>query len=141
MGADYTPTFKPPAYQDDLVLNQVNPTSGLEYVLLPPTLNVRIVSISCNVVWTVQPSPIECRMNVDGAIQNFQQANPVSARVYIPQILSFLAPGAMSMADSTVFDPSTNRPFLLEGRSIRIAFETTGGTVQNLEARIKYALY
>jgi len=36
-------------------------------------------------------------------------------------------------------DVEVTRSFLLEGRSVKVEAETTGGTVSNLSATVKYA--
>ena len=140
MGADYKPKNKPPIMQDDLILNQANPGTGVIYPLLVLTGNVRIISIAMSCTWTVQPTPLECHITGDVQITH-PQGNPVSTRYYIPSIISQSAMAAGGISDSTVFDPSINRPFLYESGAMAIGFEVTGGTVQNLDARIKWALY
>lgn len=124
-----------PTFKDDALLDQTNPVSGTPYTLLSSTNNVRIIAIMGYVTWTVQPSPLEFHIVIDGVTYGpVSQVNPVSdtnylvsldARYHYPQI-------------STTTQDVLRRSFLFEGRNVSITLETTGGTVQKLYGRCKY---
>ena len=120
--------------QANAVLHQANPVSGTKYTVLETKRNVRIIFIGVSVTWTVQPSPLEIHLTVDGNTITFTQADPVSEGWYDAYFVYYaddLHQGFNYM--------SQYRAFLLEGRSVKIEAETTGGTVQSLDARVKYA--
>jgi len=132
----------PPQQQTDAFLSQANPTSGTKYTVLDTTLNARITSIRCKVTWTVQPTPLEIHVTIDGKAERFFVTDPVSAQFYIASV----APDGSETNQSLIITFTTSgitSPFLipiyLEGRSIKIEAETTGGTVSNLSVRVKYA--
>jgi len=126
-----------PEHQADADINQANPISGTEYTVLETTRNVRILSITARVDWTVQPTPLEIHVTIDGQVLTFTQTDPVTATWYDARISSNTAPTAEAMEAANTSIPG--RAFLLEGRSVAITVETTGGTVSNLLARVKYA--
>jgi len=125
-----------PEQQADATLNQANPVSGTKYVVLDTTEHARIIGISVVVTWTVQPTPLEIHMTIDGQSLVFTKTDPVSATQYAAQLQETQAVTAQSLTNATRCD---HRAFLIEGRSIKIEAETTGGTVSNLSARVKYA--
>lgn len=128
-------TFVVPLHQADAKLTETPPTSGTKYTVLAATGKVRIISIYAKVTWTVQPDPLEVHVTVDGQTLRFQKADPVSATNYY----------AVFAADSTqnwqVLQTTDEkaRAFLLEGRSVKVEVETTGGTVSELACIVKYA--
>jgi len=127
----------PPQQQADATLSQANPASGTKYTVLDTTPNARIIGISVSVTWTVQPTPLEIHVTIDGQTITYTIPNPVSAFKYL--------------CANDVREPESSQPiidtanymlmgaFLREGRSIKIEAETTGGTVSSLDARVKYA--
>ena len=123
-------------HQADAVLNQANPVSGTEYPVLATTNNVRIISIMAQVTWTVQPTPLEAHVYIDGQHLIYDFTDPVSATPYMAFTTS--AKTADS-GDLGTTDYAQYRAFFLEGRSIRITIETTGGTSSNLSAKVKWA--
>jgi len=132
----YHKTFEVPVQQADAVLNQAAPTSGTKYEVLATTKNVRIISIEVNCTWTAQPSPLEVHITIDGQTITYGIANPISATNYLAN------PNAEKAEDSQILNTSSyhdRRSFLIEGRSVKVEAEITGGTVSNLSARIKYA--
>lgn len=128
----------PPKQQVDAVLNQANPVSGTKYTVLDTKKNVRILSINTEITWTVQPSPLEIHGTIDGIPFLWDIVNPVSGTSYYSNMNAQLA--ALSQVLG-VNDFSDRRAFILEGRSIKIEAEITGGTSDPLEARVKYAKY
>ena len=68
--------------QPDASLNQANPVSGTKYTVLDTIRNVRIIGIEVNVTWTVQPSPLEIHITIDGQTLRFFKTDPVSATAY-----------------------------------------------------------
>lgn len=123
--------------QADVVLNQANPVSGNPYAVLATTRNVRILGVMAYVTWTVQPTPLQVHITVDGITKTYEVANPVSTTYYKARNEAGNAP-ANQVLDTTAWE--SYRPFLLEGRSVSVTAETTGGTVQVLYCRIKYAI-
>lgn len=76
-------------------------------------------------------------MTVDGVAVTFHKTNPTSAAYYEAAFTHPHLDNQGSMDISGTYTPS--RAFLLEGRSVKIEVEITGGTVSNLSARVKYA--
>lgn len=124
-------------HQADAVLAQANPTSTTLYTVLATTRDVRIISITVSVAWTVQPSPLEIVLTIDGQTLTFAFTNPVSATVYACIVSEQLAAANQVLIGAGTYE--RYRAFLLEGRSVLVQARTTGGTVQNLDARVKYA--
>jgi len=122
-----------PEHQADATLSQANPTSGTKYTVLDTTKNVRLLSIEVACTWTVQPTPLEAHISIDGQSYTAPFTDPVSA-VYYEYALGG---GAADVLTATAIQ--YNRAFLLEGRSVKVEVEITGGTVSNLTARVKYA--
>ena len=126
------PVFK---HQPDTVLDQANPDNGKKYTVLE-TKNVRIISIMVQCTWSVQPSPLELYLTIDGVPWKWSFTDPQSVRAYVCQNTRYLAEDAQVLEYIT---GGTECPFLLEGRSVKIEAEITGGTVSNLSARVKWA--
>ena len=137
MGADYKPRNKPPTHQPDAVVDQANPISTTLYQVLAPSLNVRILSMAGNVVWTVQPTPLEIVVTIDGITITHTVDNPISGTYYYARIWEN-NPENIQGLDPV---PVDGRAFLYEGRNIGVEARTTGGTVQNITARLKHAGY
>lgn len=130
-------------HQEDAGLDQNDPSSGTKYewkasagagAALGTQKNVRIISIVAQVTWTVQPSPLQIHITIDGVALEGSQTDPVTATPYFAKLRGNLT--TIFLLDTTDF--AYARPFLIEGRSIKIEFETTGGTVSNLSARVKW---
>jgi len=122
-----------PKHMPDAVFTQASPISGTKYLLLEAK-NVKLIAIIAQVTWTVQPDPLEVHITIDGETFTASQANPVSAtfyeialRPYVNQWM-FMAPSDRSLKEISGY----------ECRSLKIEVETTGGTVQSLDTRIKY---
>ena len=129
------PVFK---HQPDAVLNQANPVSGQKYVVLDTTKNVRIIDMHIKCDWTIQPSPLELHLTIDGIPHIHTLADPPTDTWYVPYIRGSLPETDQGLTnDASVYAPI--RAFIYEGRSIKIEAEITGGTVQNLSARVKWA--
>jgi len=132
----------PPEHQPDAYLNLV-PVSGTRYGwstdgLVSGALGalnyVRLYSIACWCVWTVQPSPLETHVTIDGQAVRFFFNNPASTTVY--KVRPWENPDS---ADNWMSVTTYDKAFILEGRSVNVEFEITGGTVSNLSARVKWA--
>lgn len=130
--------FKPPTQYTDIEVSTANPISGTPYGLIGTTLDMRIIGISVRVTWTVQPTPLEVHVLIDGVTFIFARANPVSNTWYVVRHHDMRYNEANQTLSGTA---ETQMPFVLEGRSIIISTETTGGTVSNMTARLRYALY
>lgn len=123
--------------QADATLTQANPVSGTKYTVLAATSNVRLIGIETHVTWTVQPTPLLCVVTIDGIAYEFSVANPVSTTKYYVSI--GMSAAEVNMALEATDRVSTGRPFLLEGRSVKVEIKTTGGTTSEIYGRVKYA--
>ena len=132
------PKYQPPEDQDDATLSQANPTSGTKYTVLDTIANVRIISISVQCTWTVQPTPLEIHITIDGKTITHTFANPVTATDYVAFINPTKAATAQGLSATDPTDLGLPA-FLREGRSVKVEAEITGGTVSNLSSRVKYA--
>ena len=122
--------------QPDATLNQANPVSGTKYAVLDTqqAQKVRIIGISVQCTWTVQPTPLEIHVTIDGQTVTFTITDPASATDHF-------ACNSLGNAE-TAQELSITQPdqaFLREGRSVKVEAEITGGTVSNLSARVKWA--
>jgi len=123
-----------PEQQADATLNQATPVSGTQYEVLATTRNCRIITIAVRCTWTVQPTPLEIWITIDGVTERHYFTDPVSdTAYYVGNEQPFVAENNMATA------PHVHRAFYEEGRSVKIEAEITGGTVSNLSARVKYA--
>ena len=122
-------------HQADVVLNQANPTSALEYAVLPATTYVRLISVWLMVTWTVQPD-LQGHITIDGNNITGTSAAPVTATDYYMDVYAQLSEAAQWLQLTQPL-----KSFLYEGKSVAVTAETTGGTTQNLDARAKYARY
>lgn len=126
-----------PEHQTDATLSQANPISGTKYEVLATTKYVRIIAIAASVTWTLQPSPLQIWITVDGvSIGSIQMNNPVSTTKYYANIGAEDSEATLEIYASA---RAIYKAFILEGRSVKIEAETTGGTVQSLDVRVKYA--
>jgi len=126
-------------HQADAVLSQASPASGTLYTVLDTTANVMIYGIFVKVTWTVQPTPLEIVVTIDGITLTYGVANPVSTQNYRPY-WSFrtAALNKLIASDDGGTDASFGVPFI-EGRSVKVEARTTGGTVSSLDCIVKYA--
>lgn len=131
-GSAYVPV---PALQADATLSQANPVSGTKYTVLATASMTRIEGVAAKVTWTVQPTPLEVHGTIDGIDITFGYANPVSATNYYISDFSVNAHNAMN--GQGLSGSSATYKNRIEGRSVKIEAETTGGTSQNLTARVK----
>jgi len=122
-------------HQADVVLVQANPISGTQYVVLPETTFVSLYQMTVAVTWTVQPAPLELHLDIDGNDIPADSGAPVSGTQYFYRLLRFGAGAALEVLDTGMQNTD------IKGKVAAVTAETTGGTVQNLEARIKYARY
>jgi len=125
-------------HQADAAISQANPVSTTLYTVLDTTKNVRIISIEAMITWAVdQPSPLEVVVTVDGVSIIFNRDNPVTATEYFGEWYGNKAGG-----DLIAFAAGTTaRPFLLEGRSIKVQIRVTWAGTQPtpLVCRVKWA--
>lgn len=125
-----------PAHQADAVLSQANPVSGTKYTVLATAYNVRLIELVAIVTFTVQPNPLEIHETIDGVALVWAQGNPASATGYFATSIGGASSTGGGFATAATH---SSRAFLHEGRTVKIEAETTGGTVQNLDGRVKYA--
>jgi len=128
-------TYEVPEHQANATLNQAAPVSGTRYTILDTTKNARILKVSIHCTWTVQPTPLELHITIDGQALTFAQTNPVSTQRYRP---IFSPNNVMVNCDDGGTD-ATIPAFFIEGRSVKIEAEITGGTVSNLSGTVRYA--
>ena len=126
---------RPPKQQPDETLDQDNPVSATEYPVLAATSNVRIIGVSANVTWTVQPN-LQVHITVDGELFTYTIAAPVTATPYATQQIDLSLANTAQVLSAILV---TELPFKHEGKVITVTAETTGGTTQNLAARVKWA--
>ena len=130
-------------HQPDATINETNPGSGTKYEWsrdgtqankLGTKKRVRIISIAVKCTWTVQPTPIEAHVTIDGQsfLASFTDPNTNTWYYVVNE------PSSVNMVLTTT--SPIHRSFLLEGRSVKVEAEITGGTVSNLSARVKYAV-
>ena len=124
---------KIPKHQPNALLTQANPVSGTKYTVLDTTRNVRIIGIGAQCVWTAQPTPLEIWVTVDGQTLRFYKTDPATAVWYAAREHD------LATEDSSLSGTLAAIAFLLEGRSVKVEAEITGGTVSNLNARVKWA--
>jgi len=130
-------SYPVPQHQVDATLNQANPGDGTQYEVLATTRNVRIYAIEIRCTWTVQPTPLELHVIIDGVTMTFAFTDPVSNTAYAPRFFDYrAAPADQALVGAAA--ETWSKAFLVEGRSVRITAEITGGTVSNLSARVKY---
>ena len=130
-----------PEHQADAVLSQANPVSGTWYTVLDTTKNVRIIAIFTNITWaTTQPTPLEVRITIDGQTEIFHLDNPTSTTWY--ELIAWADGGTGGFLSAEDYK-NLNRPFNLEGRSVKIEARITWATTQPtpLQCRVKYAKY
>lgn len=119
----------------DVTLVQANPVGGTLYEVLPVITYARIVTGYVEVTWTVQPTPIQIHLTLDGQTITHELGNPVSGTSYvIKRNVADQAANAQILETGYI-----DFPYLYEATSARVQAETTGGTVQNLSSRVKYA--
>lgn len=127
-------------HQADATLSQANPVSTTLYEVLAITKNVRVISMAAIVTWTVQPSPLDIVVTIDGQTLTFTLANPSSAGWKLAFKQQHQPPTAQVLISASGGEVDDRKAFLgIEGRSVRIQARTTGGTVSSLEARVQYA--
>lgn len=124
-------------HQADAAISQANPVSTTLYTVLPTTRNARIISLSAQVTWTVQPDPLEIIVTIDGQTITFFKTNPATNTPYGARSAEQSDPALQAL--DTVGGFAHYRAFLLEGRSVQVQARTTGGTTSNLTCRMKYA--
>lgn len=122
-----------PEHQADATLDQTNPVSGTKYEIIPETEYVRIIGIAVKSTWTVQDT-IDCHITIDGVTITASKGNNTSNTYYYPLML----PSVAGFSFQT-WAYGRIGAFLLEGRSVKVEAESTGGTVSNLSARVKWA--
>ena len=125
-------------HKPDAFLNQTDPVSGTKYgvaELGTAKKNVRIISICGCVLWTVQPTPLEIHVTIDGITYKWTQTDPTDGGFYMCPLDARFSETAQEM----VAGASLSSAFVLEGRSVKVEAEITGGTVSNLNARVKWA--
>lgn len=124
-------------HQTSAVLDQANPISGTKYTVLNTTKNVRIICIMADVAWTVQPTPLEVYVTIDGNTIRHYINNPATLTPYGASVVEHQPEGYQLLSAANGFAPY--RAFLYEGRSIKVEAEITGGTVSTLHVIVQFA--
>lgn len=117
----------------------VPPTANTLYTILAEKKNVRLISITSYVTWTVQPDPLDIVVTIDGNTWQGSQANPVSTTPYGAYLVWNWA-NAIGLTATTT--SASMSPFLLEGRLVKVEARTgrtTAGTVSRMDSVVKYA--
>jgi hypothetical protein len=139
----------PTKYKGDLYVDQANPVSGTKYEWSTTGLaagaagtkyNVRLIAAFASVTWTVQPTPLEVHVTVDGETFTAARANPASTTPY------YLFPSFTDVTHDTwnlnaTAENGFRRAFLLDARSLKLEAETTGGTSQALNLRVLWCKF
>lgn len=97
--------------------------------------NVRLITVVASVTWTVQPTPLEIHITIDGVTTIMSQIDPVSTTEYYANV----AVGDANLSSVGIAVAQQAGGLRLEGRSVKVEFETTGGTVSALSGRVKWA--
>ena len=126
-----------PEHQADAFFQDSSPVSGTKYEVLAETEFVRVISIAAQVKWTVQPTPLEIYVTVDGQTLTATRNNPVDSSWYY--IFHAANTGGGTLMTNTSLGYAAYKAFLLEGRSVKIEVEITGGTVSLLKCVVKWA--
>ena len=115
---------------------QTPPGSGTQYTVLAATTHCRIRMASAYVTWTVQPSPLEIHLTVDGVAITHTVNDPVSATWYYASLNTFanLATQDLTTGATTPYYGTV----LWEGTVVSVTTETTGGTVTVLGCNVIY---
>ena len=121
----------------DATLSQDNPVSATLYTVFAAARNVRIISVNVSVTWTVQPTPLEIVLTIDGQTIIHAQTNPTSAGNYMIRRKGNAAESAQVFQTDDTED--SRKAFVYEGRTVKVEARTTGGTTSNLSARVKHA--
>lgn len=122
-------------HQADATLTQASAVSGTKYTVLDTTKNVRIISIAALDDWSVDTTLLEVHVTIDG--ESFVwQVDPTDNTWYSVRDIDA---GATNLLQTLNAASSTNQAFILEGKSVKVEVETTGGTSVSLQCRVKYA--
>ena len=136
MSQFYPASFKRMA---DATLSQATPTTATLYTALDTTRNVRIHSVTASVTWTVQPTPLDVVITIDGNTVTHSFTDPVTATVYaIAESVAADDAAATAQVLATTLS-ATVLLAIYEGQSVKVEARTTGGTVSLLTARVKYS--
>jgi hypothetical protein len=125
--------------QPDATISQANPVSTTLYPVLATNVNVRIISIQARLDWaTTQPTDLRVTITVDGVSHTYSIALAVTATSYYVGNNANLAAESQTLQTT---DQSTNRAFLLEGRSVKVEISCVWGTTQPtpLICRVRWA--
>lgn len=131
----------PPQARGDAYLSQVNPVSNTLYTVLDTTANVRVLSMVASITWaTTQPTNLTIVLTIDGVAYTFVFASPVSGTNYFASLAAQLNEAAQQLETT---DRLNQRPFMIEGRAVKIQAKITWATTQPspLVCRVKYAQY
>lgn len=131
-------------HQADAYVTQASAVSGTKYAwstdgsvanAIGTQTNVRIISIAALDDWSVDTTSIEVHVTIDGVAFIFI-VDPNDDTWYFADLGAQLAPAANVL---TTTDNSITRAFLLEGRSVKVEVESTGGTSDTLWLRVRWA--
>lgn len=132
----HSPAFQVFQMQNDATLTQASAVSGSFYEVLATTQNARIISIAALDDWSVDTTTLQVHITIDGLTYTFTNDPNDNTWYSCNELDASLAPGAQVLS-ATLTDVY---PFLLEGRNVRVQVESTGGTSDSLQARVRYAM-
>lgn len=104
--------------------------------LLGSQKNVRIISIQALDNWSVDTTTLEVHVTIDGQTITYT-VDPDDNTAYFAEINPSAAATAQTLTASA--SSVVARAFLLEGRSVKVEIESTGGTSDSLQLRVKWA--
>ena len=116
--------------QQDISVTQNTPVSDQVYTILPTTANVEIVGLEVRCVWpTTQPTNLRVIVTVDGVVQTYTFASPVSGTSYQPNLTSSLLSAAQVLTAGTTPQLGNKLAFeAMSGRSVQIQIAVTWAT-------------
>lgn len=100
--------------------------------------NVRILGIAVRCTWTVQPTPIEAHVTIDGNAITHAIGNPTSNTWYYVSMEDWEAAETAQVLVTGGETVARQQP-IYEGRAVKVEAEITGGTVSALNMRVKWA--
>jgi len=123
-------------HQADATLSQANPTQNNWYTVLAATANVRVIGITVRVATTGET--LQCEIVVDGVTLGIVDLAAVADTDY--WVVLYTASTGLFTYMIAVTDDRLNRPFLIEGRNVRVRVrKTTANGTGTLASCVSYA--
>lgn len=121
--------------QADANLTQASAVSGTIYAVLATTKNIRIISIASLDDWSVDTTTLEIHVIIDGLTYIFTIDPDDNVWYIAKELLSDEVPAnqVLGLVEETIM------PYFLEGKSVAISVESTGGTSDSLKCKVRHA--